>query len=1002
LASNRTQLTVEIITDATRAAQGLNETAGKFESFAKKAAVAVAGAFAVDKLLEFGKAAVEAASNLEQAIGGVNLVFGKSAKAITDWAQDTTDNFRVPATAALQFAATMGNALQQAGMSSDQAAEKTKQLAQVGADLASAFGGSTVDALDAVNAAISKGEWERLESFGVTIKASDISAEMDRIAASMGGMSSANEGAIRTQASINLLMKEAAPALGAAASEADTYAAKQEALAEQMDKFKAAVGGPLLGILGSFADLLSGLLPVITPLVAGIAALVAGVADLPAPVLATLAAFAGYMIFTSLAGGVSLLATAMLNIRVALLLASGAAKTFFASIGPIGWAILAVGAAVTIFSMTAKNDIEEVTGQIDELRKAMSDGGLTAAKAKLFEQAKAGGLADALDNVGVSMTTYIQASVGAKGATEQLQSEVNAATSTIFEAGGAFESVGEAAKGAGISQLEFLSAVSSGDLTRLTANMQAYADEQSRLSGNAQTGADIMNSWNAATSSGAASATALMNATSLAAQNQDVLGVELKKAADEQRALGTATGDAAADTLDAAAAQEELKAALKDAQAAAASTAVSTSLTQAKDQADAASRAVSFLEAELGKLDARMSNEAAVVQWARGIDDGTAKLKELTDAGGLNVEALKKWDVAALQVGSSNQQLYDVMSKQADAYPELIGQTFAAAGGAANLEGATKAASEAAGGAYTQFIAMGQAAGLTAEESAALASQLGILDATQISPKLFEVIAQDQAAQATVAQIQATQIGAKSFDITAGADGAYATADDVLTYVDSAGATISVNAATGQATSAVAGWQQATNGTTATTTTKTNVVPGTTAVSGWERAASGTTATAKLDANAQQAQSTLSSTVSAINASSATVRVAADVSSANGSVSSFIAVTNGRSASVTVTANTAPFYAAFNALPTSKTVTLNQVTVSSSAPAPAVAYSIDPAAGTLGRSAPSSRLMATGTTGGGSSVVINVTGAVDPDSTARQIRSILDARDRRSGGVIAL
>src|SRR6478752_648051 len=109
MASNQTQLTVQIITDATRAAQGLNETAGKFESFAKKAAGAVAGAFAVDKILEFGKAAVEAASNLEQAIGGVNLVFGASAKAITDWASDTTDNFRVPATAALKFAATMGN-----------------------------------------------------------------------------------------------------------------------------------------------------------------------------------------------------------------------------------------------------------------------------------------------------------------------------------------------------------------------------------------------------------------------------------------------------------------------------------------------------------------------------------------------------------------------------------------------------------------------------------------------------------------------------------------------------------------------------------------------------------------------------------------------------------------------------------------------------------------------------------------------------------------------------
>jgi hypothetical protein len=514
-----------------------------------------------------------------------------------------------------------------------------------------------------------------------------------------------------------------------------------------------------------------------------------------------------------------------------------------------------------------------------------------------------------------------------------------------------------------------------------------------------------MNSWSNAVWAGASSADALVNASALAAQNQSVLGVELKRSADEQRALGTASGDAAAQTLDAAAAQEELKAALKGAQEAAASTAVSTSLNAAKEQANEASRAVSFLEAELGKLDARMSDEAAVVKWNRGFQDGIASLNQLKTAGGLNLEALKQWDVAALQVGKSNQELYDTMSKQADAYPELIGQTFAAAGGVNNLEAATKAATDAAGRAHSDFIQMGIAAGLTGDEAEALAAKLGILDSTQISPKLFEVIAQDQAAQQTVADIQAKQIGAKSFDITAGADGAYATADDVLSYVDASGATISVMAQTGAAVGAVNGLVQTTNNTTATTTTKTNTGPADAGLNGWQNQANSTTAVATLNANPNQANSVVNTTVSNVaGRPDAVLSVGANTTPFQGAVTGLIRDVGARSATLAVNANTAPFMAAFNALPTSKTVTITTVnqTVAAPPPAPAGVTRMDTGAGGLGRA--SAQPVATSSSSGASSsnIVVNVNGALDPDAVARQIRGLLNGRDRRTGGVLVL
>jgi hypothetical protein len=399
--ANAATLVVQILADSSKATQEINQVAQGFAKMGSKISSGLkglAGGFAVGS---FGKEIISAASDMEQSLGGVEAIFKDSSSTIEAWAADSTDNFRVPAQAANEFATSIGNSLKQAGRSTDEAATEVQKLGQVGADLAAVYGGSTVDAIDAVNAAISKGEWERLESFGVTVKQADISAEMNKIAGGADKITAANRGAIETQARINVLMREAGPALGGAASEADTFAAKMDAFKEKWANFKAEMGKALLAPAGDIMSGVMDLLPQLTPLIqrlvdlaaslmplAGLTLkLVGALAQLPTPILAVGAALAGWAKYgDKLTGFFSNLSTGVKGMGAGVKAATGVTGKLSAGLGglmglaggPLGIGLAAAGAAFVYFSDKAADAAaaskaiqDEVNSLIDTFSKGL-------------------------------------------------------------------------------------------------------------------------------------------------------------------------------------------------------------------------------------------------------------------------------------------------------------------------------------------------------------------------------------------------------------------------------------------------------------------------------------------------------------------------------------------------------------------------------------------------------------------------------------------------------
>lgn len=989
-------LNVSVLVDAAQAAAGLDQVADRAESAGSKLAK-IGGAVAAAGIVAFAAKAVEAASSLEDAMGSVDSVFKDNADQVHAWAADTTDSIRLPQSEFEAYAASMGSMLKNAGVPMDQLADKTKELMQLSADLSAQSGQTASVGVEAMKAAL-KGEYEQLENLNVSITAAQVSTEALKIA--QGDAAKAADPLVRQQAALNLIYQQSGDALGAAERESKNFASQQDHLNEVMTNFLAAVGAPLLAGISGMIDGFTNIVPLVLPLATGLAELVGWVLQLPTPLLAAAAGLAAWQIVGGLAGITATFTAAITKLTVAL-------KALQTST-IVGAALLAVVTAIAFFSDAMNSADESIQQTNDTYAKwlgTLQDGKVTEnTRDTIALDGATSGLFDTYEKLGVSTQAYVDASTGVEGGQAALAASVQKATNALFQQGGVFGDIAADAAKATIAQDELVEAAASGDWAGVTAKMQAYADQQSALTGNSQVGIDMMSRFTAALAAGKDPATALADATDLAAQTADKFGVSAADADQAARAMGEGEEDAAA-------AAARLADELKKAQTAAGQTVGASLLRQAKDEADIAARAVDIVRVAVEQLDQRLSNEEAVANWSRGFQDGLSGIQKLRaeaeEAGKANpfdVEALKTWNVALLQTGAANQEIYDTLSGQAAIYPELIGQTFASAmasstaadeaGKVADAVGQTQGAANQA---RIDFIALAESAGLTSEEAGALATKLGILDATQISPKLFEILAQDAAAQAVVLRIQQEQIGAKNFEITAGIDGAIGTTDDLITYVNAAGEAMPPVPITGDAAPAE-GEADAFTGqqrTTEQVAIVANSAPARNAMEAFRSDYSKIIITATANANTAPARNAMEAFRSDYAAMNLTATILGNSAPARQAIQ---ALTSGSySATVQILADTSRWLAAFNSLPSSRTVTI----VTQGAPALAAAPSLASASAPTLRGGKAASAGAPLRAGDGSTTVINVSGGLDSgDQIARRIKRVILGRDRRSGGVV--
>lgn len=253
------KLTLKIVGDAKSALGALGQMGDASESFGtklkgltKKAGVAFAaigtGAAVV------GKQFVDAASDMQESLSKVNVVFGENAAEVIKFSKTAATAMGLSSQQALEAAGTYGNLFQAFGLSRDSATEMSTTLVQLASDLASFNNVPIDDALLALRSGLS-GETEPLKRFGVALNDERLKAE----AFAMGiysGTGALTAGA-KAQAAYALIMKDTSLAQGDYARTADGVANRQRTIAAQFKDIQAGIGTALLPAFGAVLNVIS-------------------------------------------------------------------------------------------------------------------------------------------------------------------------------------------------------------------------------------------------------------------------------------------------------------------------------------------------------------------------------------------------------------------------------------------------------------------------------------------------------------------------------------------------------------------------------------------------------------------------------------------------------------------------------------------------------------------------------------------------------------------------
>jgi hypothetical protein len=194
-------------------------------------------------ILAAGTAAVMAASDLEETKNKVSVVFGDMSTDVLAWGADSAMAFGLSQNAALQAAGTYGNLFVSMGMSTGSAADMSKGLVELAADLASFNNMDPTEVLDKLRSGIT-GQTEPLKALGVNMSATAISEKA--LAMGLADNVDALTDSAKAQAAYALIMEQTKTAQGDFARTSDGLANQQRILKAQLIDAAAALGNNLL------------------------------------------------------------------------------------------------------------------------------------------------------------------------------------------------------------------------------------------------------------------------------------------------------------------------------------------------------------------------------------------------------------------------------------------------------------------------------------------------------------------------------------------------------------------------------------------------------------------------------------------------------------------------------------------------------------------------------------------------------------------------------------
>lgn len=212
---------------------------------AKKAGAALAAAFGVKKLADFGKQCLELGSDLAEVQNVVDVTFPKMTAQVNEFARSAAQSFGLSETMAKQYTGTFGAMAKAFGFTEKQAYDMGSTLTGLAGDVASFYNISQDEAYTKLKSVFT-GETESLKDLGVVITqtALDSYAMANGFGKTTSAMSEAEKVALRYQ----FVQDKLSAAQGDFARTSGSWANQCRVLSLQMQSLMATIGQGLINL----------------------------------------------------------------------------------------------------------------------------------------------------------------------------------------------------------------------------------------------------------------------------------------------------------------------------------------------------------------------------------------------------------------------------------------------------------------------------------------------------------------------------------------------------------------------------------------------------------------------------------------------------------------------------------------------------------------------------------------------------------------------------------
>lgn len=228
-----------------------NKQVNSISGMAAKAGAVIGAAFAVNKLVQFGKSAIELGSNLWEVQNVVDVTFRDMASHVNQFAKSALESFGISELSAKQYTSTMGAMLKSMGFTINQSLNMSEAIAGLTGDMASFYNITQKDMFEKIRSGMS-GETEPLKQLGINMSV----ANLEAFALSQG-MNKAYQSMSQQEQTMlryNYLLSVTADAQGDFARTSNSWANQTRILTERFNTFKATLGQ---GFINIFTPVLS-------------------------------------------------------------------------------------------------------------------------------------------------------------------------------------------------------------------------------------------------------------------------------------------------------------------------------------------------------------------------------------------------------------------------------------------------------------------------------------------------------------------------------------------------------------------------------------------------------------------------------------------------------------------------------------------------------------------------------------------------------------------------